>query len=105
SSRRRHTRFSRDWSSDVCSSDLKARSVAARERGAPVLAADTTVVLRGRLFGKPADSAEAAEMLRRLQGRKHQVMTAVAVAMDGRDRKSVVEGKSVGLGGGRGLRM
>ena len=62
----------------------KARVVAAREHGAPVLGADTTVVLRGRLFGKPADSAEAAEMLRRLQGRKHQVMTAAAVAMDGR---------------------
>ena len=62
----------------------KARTIAARERGAPVLAADTTVVLRGRVFGKPADSAEAADMLRRLQGRKHQVMTAVAVALDGR---------------------
>src|SRR5437899_6068277 len=62
----------------------KATTVAARERGAPVLAADTTVVLRGRVFGKPADSAAAADMLRRLQGRKHQVLTAVAVAMDGR---------------------
>jgi len=62
----------------------KARTVAARERGAPVLAADTTVVLRGRVFGKPADPAEATDMLRRLQGRKHQVMTAVAVALDGR---------------------
>ena len=62
----------------------KARSVAAREPGAHVLAADTTVVLRGQVFGKPADSAEAVAMLRRLQGRKHQVMTAVAVAQDGR---------------------
>jgi len=62
----------------------KARTVAAREHGSVVLAADTTVVLRGRLFGKPADPAEAADMLRRLQGRKHQVMTAVAVALDGR---------------------
>ena len=62
----------------------KARTVAARERAGPVLAADTTVVLRGRVFGKPADSAAAAEMLRRLQGRKHQVLTAVAVALDGR---------------------
>src|SRR5690606_40182666 len=32
SSRRRHTRFSRDWSSDVCSSDLKTPSVSAAER-------------------------------------------------------------------------
>src|SRR2546430_11986309 len=62
----------------------KARAVAAREHGAPVLAADTTVVLRGGLFGKPADPAEAADMLRRLQGRKHQVMTAVAGGLGGR---------------------
>src|SRR2546427_5577769 len=40
----------------------KARTVAARARGAPVLAADTTVVLRGRVFGKPADPAEATDM-------------------------------------------
>ncbi|HZI21245.1 MAG TPA: nucleoside triphosphate pyrophosphatase [Gemmatimonadales bacterium] len=62
----------------------KARAVAAREPGALVLAADTTVVLRGRVFEKPADAAEAVDMLRRLQGRKHQVLTAVAVAQDGR---------------------
>src|SRR5690349_22992490 len=62
----------------------KARSVAAREPGAVVLAADTTVVLRGRVFEKPATPAEAVEMLNRLQGRKHQVLTAVAVACDNR---------------------
>jgi septum formation protein len=62
----------------------KARSVAAREPGAVVLAADTTVVLRGRVFEKPATPAEAVEMLNRLQGRKHQVLTAVAVARDDR---------------------
>jgi septum formation protein len=58
----------------------KARSVAAREPGGVVLAADTTVVLRGEIFGKPATPAEAAGMLHRLQGRQHQVVTAVAVA-------------------------
>jgi septum formation protein len=62
----------------------KARTVAAREQGAVVLAADTTVVLRSRVFGKPETREQAAEMLGRLQGRKHQVMTAVAVACDGR---------------------
>jgi septum formation protein len=62
----------------------KARAVAAREPRAVVLAADTTVVLRGRMFGKPATPEEAAAMLRRLQGRRHQVLTAVAVARDGR---------------------
>src|SRR5438874_1657170 len=62
----------------------KATTVAGRERGAVVLAADTTVVLRGAIFGKPASPEAAVEMLRRLEGRKHQVMTAVAVARDGR---------------------
>src|SRR2546428_8984257 len=62
----------------------KATTVARRERGAIVLAADTTVVLRGVIFGKPASPEEAAEMLRQLEGRKHQVMTAVAGALGGR---------------------
>lgn len=50
----------------------------------PVLAADTTVTLDGRIFGKPADAKQAADMLRELSGREHQVLTAVAVAMDQR---------------------
>ena len=62
----------------------KATTVAGRERGAVVLAADTTVVLRGAIFGKPTTPEAAVAMLRRLEGRKHQVMTAVAVARDGR---------------------
>jgi septum formation protein len=61
----------------------KARVVAAREQGVIVLAADTTVVLRGQIFEKPGAPAEAEEMLIRLEGRTHQVMTAVAVARDG----------------------
>ena len=62
----------------------KARTVAAQEHGSVVLAADTTVVMRGAIFEKPASAEAAAEMLRQLEGRKHQVMTAVAVAQDGR---------------------
>lgn len=46
---------------------------------APVLAADTTVALEGRIFGKPKDRAEAAEMLAALSGRRHEVLTAVAL--------------------------
>ncbi len=45
----------------------------------PVLAADTTVVLGGRILGKPADHAEAQAMLSELSGRSHEVLTAVAV--------------------------
>ena len=48
----------------------------------PVLAADTTVTLEGRIFGKPGSAEQAGEMLRRLSGREHQVLSAVAVALD-----------------------
>jgi len=56
---------------------------------APVLTADTTVALGGAILGKPADAAEAADMLRRLSGRTHRVLTAVALARSSR-RESVV---------------
>jgi septum formation protein len=46
---------------------------------APVLAADTTVALGGRILGKPRDRAEAAEMLAALSGERHEVLTAVAL--------------------------
>jgi len=46
---------------------------------APVLAADTTVALDGRILGKPADRKEAATMLASLSGRSHEVLTAIAV--------------------------
>jgi septum formation protein len=58
----------------------KAEAVRGRHPGATVLAADTSVVLDGAVLGKPASPDEAVEMLRRLSGRRHQVMTAVAVA-------------------------
>jgi len=45
----------------------------------PVLGADTEVVLDGDLFGKPRDAGDATAMIRRLCGRTHQVVTAVAV--------------------------
>jgi septum formation protein len=46
---------------------------------APVLAADTAVVLGDQIFGKPDSEAECVAMLRALAGRTHEVMTAVAV--------------------------
>ena len=45
----------------------------------PVLSADTEVVLDGEVFGKPRDADDAVRMLKRLSGRTHQVLTAVAV--------------------------
>ncbi|MCH7835457.1 MAG: septum formation protein Maf [Chloroflexi bacterium] len=57
----------------------KARAVAASRPQATVLAADTVVAFRGDILGKPQDAAEAEAMLRRLRGRSHRVVTAVAV--------------------------
>lgn len=57
-----------------------ARLLASDLERRPVLAADTTVALGGRLLAKPADADEAARMLGLLQGRVHRVLTAVAVA-------------------------
>jgi septum formation protein len=45
----------------------------------PVLAADTSVVCEGQVLGKPATLAEARAMLELLAGRRHQVLTAIAV--------------------------
>lgn len=50
----------------------------------PVLAADTTVTLDGKIIGKPCDREEAAAMLRQLSGRQHQVLSAVAAAFEER---------------------
>lgn len=47
----------------------------------PVLAADTSVILDGEIFGKPKNVEHAAEMLRQLSGREHQVLSAVVIAM------------------------
>jgi septum formation protein len=58
----------------------KASAIWSRDPGLPVLAADTTVVLDGVMFGKPRDRAHALEMLARLSGRTHEVLTAVALA-------------------------
>ncbi len=49
----------------------------------PVLAADTTVTIDGLILGKPAGIDDALQMLRQLNGRTHEVLTAVAVIVNG----------------------
>jgi septum formation protein len=49
----------------------------------PVLAADTTVVVDGKVLGKPGSPTEAASFLRQLSGRTHEVRTAVGLAVYG----------------------
>lgn len=61
----------------------KARVIARQQPEAVVLAADTLVSLAGEAIGKPGDLREAAEILRRLSGREHEVCTAVCLAAGG----------------------
>lgn len=55
----------------------------------PLLSADTTVALGDRILGKPADAAEAREMLGALSGQVHEVLTAVVV-IDGHDIRQML---------------
>ena len=59
---------------------LKAEWVADRHPDAVVLGADTTVYLDHHALNKPRDAAEAREMLRRLSGRPHDVVSSVFLA-------------------------
>jgi septum formation protein len=65
---------------------LQAALVRLKRRGlppAPVLCADTTVALGRRILGKPHDAQHAASMLSELSGRRHRVLSAVAVGKAG----------------------
>lgn len=58
---------------------LKAGEVANRHASGIIVAADTIVLARDRILGKPASAEAAAEMLRRLSGRWHEVFTGICV--------------------------
>ena len=57
----------------------KARSAAAKAEGRPVLGVDTTVVLAGHVYGKPADAADAERMLEELSGHTHAVVSGLCL--------------------------
>jgi len=61
-------RLAAEKSANVLGSDLTA-----------VLAADTTVVVDGDILAKPTDDADVARMLRRLSGRRHEVLTGISL--------------------------
>jgi septum formation protein len=72
----------------------RAKAAAAATAGDPaafVLAADTVVAAGRRILGKPADAAEAARFLALLSGRRHRVVTAVALHHAGRITERAVE--------------
>jgi septum formation protein len=88
-----------DETPDACVARLalaKARTGCAalgRRRPAPVLGADTAVVVDDLMLGKPRDRAEGLAMLALLSGREHRVLSAVALAMPARDAIRVQESR------------
>ena len=67
-----------------------AKATAVAASGELVIGADTEVVVDGDVLGKPADPADGARMLARLSGRRHDVVSGVAVVLDGRSASAVV---------------
>jgi septum formation protein len=59
------------------------------QAGVVVLAADTSVVVGDRIFGKPRDDEEAAAMIRQLAGRAHQVLTGLSLRHASRETGGV----------------
>jgi len=57
----------------------KSAAVQSYVQEAIILGADTTVVVDGKILGKPRDDGEAAAMLRRLSGRRHEVLTGISI--------------------------
>lgn len=62
---------------------LKASSIAAKNSNAVVIGADTIVVLDGKIFGKPDGVKSAEQMLAQLAGKKHEVITGLAICASG----------------------
>jgi septum formation protein len=70
----------------------KALAVAGVHRGCFLVGSDTAVVVDGECLGKPADESEARFMLGRLSGRRHRVLSSVALAApDGALREALSE--------------
>lgn len=77
---------------------LKADWVALRRPDALTLAADTIVILNGEIMGKPEDQKHAREMLARLSGKEHEVITGVAIVhIDSKVRWSTTDSSRVRL--------
>ena len=80
----------------LANAEMKALKLAATMFGDVVLGADTVVVLDGEILGKPRDLDHAVEMLHRLSGRAHEVLTGVCMLRGGKvERCSFVESTRV----------
>lgn len=74
-----------DYVRRMAAGKLAAARAAAGATDVAVLAADTIVILQGRILGKPRDRDDAADMLRRLAGHRHEVTTAYRIAFGARE--------------------
>jgi len=74
-----------DYVRRMAADKLAAARAAAGATELPVLAADTIVILQGRILGKPRDRSDAAQMLGRLAGHRHEVTTAYRIALGARE--------------------
>lgn len=68
----------------LSNAEMKAMGIALGKPESIVLGADTIVVLEGEIFGKPRDLAHATEMIGRMAGRVHEVITGVCIVEWGR---------------------
>lgn len=68
----------------LSNAEMKAMSIALRKPESIVLGADTIVVLDGEIFGKPRDLEHATEMIGRMAGHVHEVITGVCIVEWGR---------------------
>jgi septum formation protein len=68
-------------------SRFKAAEVASRRPSSRIIAADTIVVVDDTILGKPSGRAEAKDMLRRLSGRRHEVLTGLCLLITDEPRR------------------
>lgn len=64
--------------------EMKAQRVSSRQPGALVLGCDQVLDIDGRLLSKPADPEEARAQLAALSGKRHRLLSAAVVCLDGR---------------------
>ena len=78
---------------EKANSALSALCVTKDSSDTLVLAADTSVVCDATVLGKPLDEADAVDMLRRLSGREHRVLSAVTLSTQDKQRTVLSESR------------
>ena len=63
--------------------ELKANKISQKKEGTLVLGADSVIDLNGELISKPESRAEAIEILKKLNGKKHNLISSVCISKDG----------------------